>query len=291
MAQIDRGPSRKGLVDVMREEMRLRNYSPRTIKAYTSWVRMFAAYISPILPRDAGYQEIRRYLLHLLEELSRPAGTVNQAYNALQFVYSELYRKPFVIRDLPRPKTGRKLPEILSREEVEKILDTCENPKHRLMLSMLYSAGLRVGEVVRLRPDDLDWERGVILVRQGKGRKDRMTILSVSMRKEVEAYLTFARPRKFLFEGPRAGVAYSPRSIQNVFQNAVKKADIHKHVSVHSLRHAFATHMLEQGTDIRYIQTLLGHSSLKTTEMYTHVANKVVQNIQSPLDTLRKQKK
>lgn len=276
----------RGLMEVMLEELRLRNYSPRTIKAYSSCVRAFARHIAPTLPRDATEHHVRSYLLYLLEEKERPAGTVNQVFNALKFLYEELYHRSLVIRDLPRPRKERRLPVVLSTDEIRRILDAPKNPKHRLMLSLLYSAGLRLGEVVRLRPEDLDRDRRMIHVRQGKGAKDRRTILSPSVLERVDAYLAFARPIKYLFEGTRPGVPYSPRSVQNVFEAAREKAGIKKPATVHSLRHAFATHLLEQGTDIRYIQELLGHSSLKTTEIYTHVAAKVVQNIPSPIEIL-----
>lgn len=276
----------RGLLQVMREEMRLRNYSPRTIKAYLSCVRSFARYTAPLLPRDAKVEQIRAYLLFLLEEKESPAGTVNQVYNALRFLYEELYQRPLVIRDLPRPKKDRRLPVVLSTNEVKRLLDAPTNPKHRLMLSLLYSAGLRLGELVKLRPEDLDRDRRTIHVRQGKGAKDRRTILAPSVMERVDSYVAFARPSKYLFEGAAPGEPYSPRSVQNVFEAALKKAGIKKPASVHSLRHAFATHLLEQGTDIRFIQELLGHASLKTTEIYTHVANKVMQNIRSPIEAL-----
>jgi site-specific recombinase XerD len=273
-------------MQVMREELRLRNYSPRTIKAYLSCVRAFARHIAPTLPRDATHQQVRSYLLYLLEEKERPAGTVNQVFNALKFLYEELYRRSLVIKDLPRPKKERRLPVVLSTDEVRRLLDAPTNPKHRLMLALLYSTGLRLGELVRLRPDDLDRDRHTIHVHQGKGAKDRRTILSPSVIQRVDAYLAFAQPIKYLFEGSTPGAPYSPRSVQNVFGAALLKAGIKKNATVHSLRHAFATHLLEQGTDIRYIQELLGHSSLKTTEIYTHVAAKVVQNIRSPIEAL-----
>ncbi len=283
---MDNSSGPRGLLQVMREELRLRNYSPRTIKAYLSCVRAFARHIAPRLPRDASVEHIRGYLLYLLDEKESPAGTVNQVYNALRFLYEELYQRPMVIRDLPRPKKERRLPVVLSVEEVRRLLDAPTNPKHRLMLWLLYSAGLRLGELVRLRPEDLDRERRTILVRQGKGAKDRRTILAPSVIERVDAYLAFARPIKYLFEGSRPGGVYSTRSVQNVFESALAKSGIKKKATVHSLRHAFATHLLEQGTDIRYIQELLGHSSLKTTEIYTHVAARVVRNIRSPIEAL-----
>lgn len=276
----------RGLLQVMREELRLRNYSPKTVKAYISCVRAFARHIAPTLPRDATEHDVRLYLLYLLEEKESPAGTVNQVYNALRFLYEDLYHRSFVIKDLPRPKRERRLPVVLSPDEVRRLLEAPSNPKHRLMLSLLYSAGLRLGELVQLKPSDLDRDRGTIHVHQGKGAKDRRTILSPSVLERVDAYLEFARPIKYLFEGETPGRPYSPRSVQNVFEAAMRKSGIKKHATIHSLRHAFATHLLEQGTDIRFIQELLGHSSLRTTEIYAHVTSKVVRQIRSPFESL-----
>jgi site-specific recombinase XerD len=158
-------------VEVVREELRLRNYSPKTIKAYISCIRMFAKHIAPCLPRDAKQADIRAHLLTLLEVKESPAGTVNQVYNALKFLYEELYHRPIVIRDLPRPKKERRLPVVLSTDEVRRLLESPTNPKHRLMLSLLYSAGLRLGELVRLRPEDLDLDRHTIVFVKGRVRR------------------------------------------------------------------------------------------------------------------------
>ena len=280
------GSPARGLFEVFREEMRLRNYSPRTAKSYTSCIRSFVRYITPRHPREITDEDIRKYIIYLVEERSYSAASVHQALNALRFLYVELYRRPMALGEVPWPKKEKKLPVILSQAEVARIFDACDNPKHRLMLSLLYSAGLRLGELLRLRPEDLDSDRKLIHVHHGKGAKDRTTLLSPAVARQADAYRLFARPVKYLFEGPRPGVPYSPRSVQKVFERAVEKSGIKKLVSVHSLRHAFATHLLEQGTDIRYIQALLGHSSSKTTGIYTHVSNRAIANIQSPFESL-----
>jgi site-specific recombinase XerD len=189
-----------------------------------------------------------------------------------------------VLGDIPRPKKEKKLPVVLSVEEVGRILSATENLKHHLILTVIYSAGLRVGEVVRLRIEDLDWERKLLRVRAGKGKKDRYTLLASSIAVEVKEYVSRYRPREWLFEGQIPGHAYAIRSAQRVFELAVKAAGIQKKVTIHSLRHAFATHLLEQGTDIRVIQGLLGHASVKTTEIYTHVSNQTLALVRNPIE-------
>jgi site-specific recombinase XerD len=188
------------------------------------------------------------------------------------------------VSDLPRPKRERRLPEVLSEEEVRRIFDSVENLKHKTILMLTYSAGLRVGEVVRLRLSDLDEERKLIHLHKAKGAKDRYTVLSPAFLSILAEYLQEYRPKEFLFEGHDRRRHYSERSVQHIFERAVAKAGIAKKVSVHTLRHSFATHLLEAGTDLRYIQELLGHSSSKTTEIYTHVSKRSIEKIVSPLD-------
>ena len=278
----------KGLLEIVREELRLRNYSPRTIKAYLSCIRMFARNIAPKLPRDAEQTDIRRYLLYLLEEKQSPSGTVNQVYNALKFMYEEVYKRPFAIRDLPRPRKEKKLPDVLSADEVIRIAGSVANLKHRTMLLLTYASGLRVSEIVALRAEDLDVERGLIHIRGGKGRKDRYTLLPASMHSILSRFIgTYHIGNTgWLFPGAYPGQHLSIRSIQAVLAHAVAEAGITKRVSMHTLRHSFATHLLEHGTDLRFIQALLGHESSKTTEIYTHVSNQSLGLIRSPADYL-----
>ena len=215
--------------------------------------------------------------------------------NVLRFLYVELYKLPFVIGSIPRPKRARKLPDILSPEEVMSIFDCVDNLKHQSILMLIYSAGLRIGEAVRIKATDIDSKRKLIHIRNAKGKKDRYTLLSEFVLEKLRLYYKEYKPKEFLFEasppnrffGRRGGngrVHLAERSVQNVFQRAVEKAGIKKKVTVHTLRHSFATHLLEGGTDLRYIQELLGHSSSKTTEIYTHVSKKSIEKIISPLD-------
>jgi site-specific recombinase XerD len=191
---------------------------------------------------------------------------------------------PFTIGSIPRPRRDRKLPSVLSQEEVLRIISVVRNLKHQTLLLLIYSAGLRVGESVRLRLQDIDGDRGLIWLRGAKGKKDRCTLLSGILLEQLRQYYKVYQPAEYLFEGGDGRRYLSERSVQHIFERAVEKAGIIKDVSVHSLRHSFATHLLENGTDLRYIQTILGHSSSKTTEIYTHVSRNVLGKIVNPLD-------
>ncbi len=274
-----------GLFETVRREMRLRNYSHKTIKAYVSCIRSFAHYFLPRHPRSLTEQDIKSYLLFLIDKRKFNSSSVNQAFNALRFLYVELYRMPFAVGSIPRPRSEKRLPAILSQGEVVQLLGVVENLKHKTILMLIYSAGLRVGEAVRVKVEDIDVQRGLIHLRSGKGKKDRYTLLSEVMREKLNNYFREYKPRDFLFEGFNGRRHIAERSVQNVFQRAVTDAGINKPVSVHSLRHSFATHLLESGTDLRFIQELLGHNSSKTTEIYTHVSKRVLGKIVSPLDT------
>ena len=206
----------------------------------------------------------------MVESKKVSTSTLNIIINALKFHYGQILKKKFIY-GVKRPNKDKKLPVVLSREEVKRILGVVSNIKHRAILMLAYSAGLRVGEVVKLKPEDIDVKRGLIHIKGSKGRKDRYTLLSKHVLKE---YWKKYRPQKWLFEGAKEGKHLSTRAAEKIFQNACKKAGITKEVSFHSLRHSFATHLLESGTDLRYIQELLGHVHSKTTEIYTHVSTK-----------------
>ena len=277
------------LLSVLATELKLRNYSPKTIKAYKSCVRAFVRYFSPRHPRDLTNEDLRSYFLYLLEERKHAAGTVNQVYNAIKFLYVDLYDRPFVIDKLPRPQKDRKLPDVLDFSEVKRIFSQVQNTKHRVMLMMAYASGLRVSELVQLRIEDLDIQRGLIHIRGAKGKKDRFTILAPMMIPVLHRYAQEYRLGKsgWLFPSGFSTKHLATRSIQAVFERAVEAAHIEKPVSMHSLRHSFATHLLESGTDLRYIQELLGHQSLRTTEIYTHVSKRQIGKIRSPIELLQ----
>jgi site-specific recombinase XerD len=226
-----------------------------------------------------------------LEDKKQAASTVNQVFNALRFLYVELYRMPFVIGKVPRPLKEKKLPDVLNEEEVVKIFRSVQNLKHRTMLMLAYASGLRVSEVVNLKIEDFDAERGLIHIRGAKGKKDRYTLLPVSLRDTLHRYWKEYNlgTSGWLFTGAKPDYHLAARSIQHVFERAVKQSGITKPVSMHTLRHSFATHLLEHGTDLRYIQELLGHGSSKTTEIYTHVSKQHIGTIRSPLDFIAKE--
>jgi integrase/recombinase XerD len=278
---------RPTLFHVLRNEMKLRGYSHKTVKAYQSCIRSFSQHFSPRHPRDASNSDIREYLLHLMNVKGYSKATINQVINALRFLFVELYKRPMVLGEIPRLKKEQKLPDVLTQTEVLNILDSVGNLKHRTILMMVYSAGLRVGEAVRLKVGDIDGERKLIHLRGAKGKKDRFTLLSDVALRSLREYYKQYKPNEFLFEGAHGRKHLSERSIQNVFERAVADVGIRKHATLHTLRLSFATHLLEAGTDLRYIQELLGHSSSKTTEIYTHVSKKSIGKIISPLDAAR----
>ncbi len=274
--------------DTVRREMRLRNYSQKTIKAYLSCLRSFVRYFYPRHPRTLSEDDVRNYLLHLLIKEKHAASTVNQVFNALRLLYVDLYKKPFVIGSLPRPQKEKKLPDVLNESEVRRLFCGVSNLKHRTMLMLAYASGLRVSELVRLRVEDLDGERGLIHIRDAKGKRDRYTMFPESLRGQLLAYWNryTLGTSGWLFPGQTPEHHLAARSIQAVLERAVKTAGIKKSVSMHTLRHSFATHLHERGTDLRFIQELLGHQSVKTTEIYTHISTRSLGRIRSPLDFL-----
>ncbi len=213
---------------------------------------------------------------------------MNQVFNALRFLYVELYNKPFVIGRLPRPQKEKKLPDVLNEEEVLRIFRAVTNMKHQTMLMLAYASGLRVSELVRIKIEDVDGNRGLIHIRDAKGKRDRFTVFPESMRTILGNYWKTYKlgTSGWLFPGETAGKHLAARSIQAVLMRANRAAGITKKVTMHTLRHSFATHLLDHGTDLRYIQELLGHQSVKTTEIYTHISPKGLSRIRSPLDFL-----
>jgi len=270
---------------MMKEGLKLRGYSPKTIKSYTSHAKLFLEYCGNNADQLIN-DDINRYLLHLLDEKGNAYSFVSQAVSSIKFLFGKVLMKDDLLLNVVRPKKENKLPEVLSQKEVLNILDNVSNLKHKAILILTYSSGLRVGEVVRLKLKDIDSDRMLIHVVQGKGRKDRYTVLSEVALKVLREYARESKPAVWLFQGEEKGRHINERTVQRVFENAKEKAKIQKKVSVHSLRHSFATHLLEGGIDLRYIQELLGHQSSKTTEIYTHVTKKSIKNIASPLDKI-----
>ena len=259
-------------------------YSPNTIRTYTSMLADFMAFHAGRELDQLKEEDIHAYMDHLVKR-KVSASHQNQAVNAIKFHFEKVLGRPRIVHRIDRPRKGKPLPKVLSEEEVKRLLDASMNSKHRAMLMLVYSAGLRSGELLALRPDDLDRARGLLRVQSGKGNKDRYTLLSQRAVEAVDTYLSEWKPKRMLFEGQDGG-PYSAQSLRQVFLAALGKAGIRRKLSLHSLRHSFATHLLERGTDIRYIQELLGHASTRTTEIYTHVTPRTLGRIKSPLDEL-----
>jgi site-specific recombinase XerD len=235
-------------------------------------------------PADLNREVLCRFLLLKAKTAEWSESTQDTFINALKFYVLHVGKQEIDFRDM-RPREKKSLPHVLSEQEVTSLLHAVENIKHKTILMLIYSAGLRLGEAINLRITDLLMEQNRIFVRSGKGKKDRYAILSEKAKPMIDLYITQHKPRYWLFEGP-LGEPYSARSVQQVLRQGVKKSGINPWCTVHTLRHSFATHLLERGTDIRYIQTLLGHNSLKTTEIYTHITRKGGDQIKSPLDSL-----
>lgn len=279
-------PSRKVQVpQAFIEQMKMRRYSQNTIKAYTSTLARFLTFNADRKPEDIEPERIRKYILYLVEHTDVSASYQNQAINAIKFYFEAVLGRSLEPVVIQRPKKEKKLPTVLSEEEVARILKQIRNLKHRCVIYLIYSAGLRRSEVLNLKPTDIDSQRNCIIVRNGKGKKDRMTLLSDKALILTREYYRQYRPKIWLFEGANGG-KYSITSVRKIFQRALVKSGVRKEVTLHSLRHSFATHLLERGTDLRYIQALLGHSSSKTTEVYTHITSKGFQNLKSPLDDM-----
>jgi integrase/recombinase XerD len=270
----------------MQKELVLKGLSPRTRKIYVGEVEKFIRHHAKS-PESLGSVEIKEYLHYLITSKGVASSAVNQAYSALKFFYHNTLGRPWEFTSIPRTRRPKILPVILERDEIDAILAATRNVKHRTILSIIYSAGLRVSEATRLRVVDIDGKRMQIRVQQAKGLKDRYTVLSREVLGLLREYWSAYRPAKWLFSGYSPQQPVSVRTVQKVFEMSCKKAGIKKPVSIHTLRHSFATHMLENGVGIHHIQLLLGHSSPRTTAVYLHVKRNDLVKIESPLDTYR----
>jgi integrase/recombinase XerD len=265
---------------LLRQEMKLRKFSPRTIDAYLHYIISVLKYANKS-PKEINTQDIRDFLEKMADE-GRSASTLNTAYNALKFYFEKILKRKFFL-SIPRSKQAKQLPACLTKEEVSAILKTVLNVKHKLILAVLYSSGLRVSEVTQIKVRDLNFENRLLAVRGAKGNKDRMTILSEKVADILKKYIINKTADDLLFAANDGG-KLTERTVQKIFTDALLNSGLQKTASCHTLRHSFATHLLEAGTDIRYIQTLLGHARLETTQIYTKVAGTALQRIISPLD-------
>ncbi|MEQ8764191.1 MAG: site-specific integrase [Planctomycetota bacterium] len=269
----------------MIEELRIRNLSPRTQSSYLWHVQKFAEHYGKS-PALLGPDDLRAYQLYLVDSKKVSWGYFNQAVCALKFLYRKVLEVSWRVEQIPYARRQRTLPTVLSASEVQHLFESVENLKHRMILMTAYSAGLRVSEVIALLIDDIDSERMLIRVRSGKGAKERFVMLSPHLLHALREYWLVDRPKEFLFPGLGGKKALSAVTIQHVCRDAARKAGLKKKVTPHTLRHTFATHVLEQGGDLRLLQELLGHASLRTTSRYLHVSAERIRATQSPLDVL-----
>jgi site-specific recombinase XerD len=254
----------------MIQDLRIRNYSPKTIDTYICQVARFAKHFDKS-PHLLGTEEIREYQVFLVERKKASWAIFNQTVCALRFLYQVTLRRKEVVEHIPYPRPERKLPVVLSPKELGRLFGAVGNLKHRTVLETMYAAGLRISEAVNLRLVDVDSDRMVLRIRQGKGRKDRYAPLSPTLLESLRAYWTAYRPKEWLFPGASEDRPLTTTTVQKACSRARRKAHLSKPVTTHSMRHAFATHNLEAGTDLRTIQHILGHSSLNTTAFYLHV--------------------
>ena len=268
----------------LEKELRSRKYSPRTQKSYIYYNRLICRSLQKT-PEELCSDDVTEFIAFLEKEKDSSSAAMNLALSAIKFFFKNVLKRDDIC-DCHRPRQDKNLPVVLSKEEIQKILGMEKNPKHRLLLMLVYSSGLRVSEVTALKKENIDLSRKVIYIKLGKGRKDRSTILSEKAALFIEDYYVSFGIEKWLFPGQNPARPLSIRSAQKIFDKALRCAAINKKISIHGLRHTFATHILENGIDIRYIQALLGHASLRTTERYTRVARRNVLSIQSPLDTI-----
>lgn len=268
------------LIKIIEQEMQLRNYSIKTIKAYAAVIRDLSHFYKKRNLEQLTNQDLKNYLFSKTKrQLS--SQTISLYANAINYLYLQIY-KMNNYTPLKHPKKSQKLPVVLSKKEILKIVAQIKNPKHSLMIRIAYSSGLRVSEVVNLKVRDVDFESNTIMIRNGKGRKDRLTVLSEKIKPDLQKFVVFKNLHDFVFASERGG-KLTTTTLQKIFQRALVKSKIKKSATFHSLRHSFATHLLENGVDIRYVQELLGHANIRTTQIYTHVTNPKLKNIKSPL--------
>jgi len=271
--------------DCMSRDLEIRGFSGNTRRMYLMCMKDFIRHCRKS-PTEVTIQDIHEYQLYLIRERKVSAATYNVYVAALRFFFRVTAPVAVQFERIPFHKRPRRLPEVLSKDEVQRLLSQVSNIKHRAILATIYACGLRIGEACRLQVQDIDKERMLVRIRAGKGGKDRFVMLSPRLLHLLREYWPSARPRTFLFPGMAPACPIHPRSVSMVFQKAKKAAGILKQVTVHSLRHSFASHLLESGTDIRAIQILLGHQSLRTTTVYLHVSPNCLAAVRSPFDDL-----
>jgi integrase/recombinase XerD len=281
-------PSPEGITQIEKFKHWLlsRRYSDNTIKTYTEVLKSFLTFYSKKPVSEITNDDVIRYNNEYILNNNLSASYQNQIVNAIKLFFLTVQETKIELDKIHRPKRAKLLPNVLSKEEVKLIVNAHSNTKHKTMLSLIYACGLRCGELLALKPVHIDSKRNLVMLKNAKGKKDRIAPLSPKILEMLRDYYKDYKPTTYLFEGQTAGMPYDARSLQLILKQALQKSGILKPVTLHWLRHSFATHLLESGTDLRYIQELLGHSSSKTTEIYTHVSTKSIQQIKSPFDDL-----
>ncbi len=281
IADINR-PNFQRFVDLLH----LKGYSTNTIRTYTVEFSQLLYLIKDKNVNELTAEQLKSYLLYCLQTLKLSENQVHNRINAIKFYFEKVLKQPTIVFDIPRPKKPFLLPKVIHIEDVAKMIKQTENIKHKTMLMLVYGMGLRVSEIVKLEITDIDSKNMQVHIRGAKGKKDRYANLPEAVLPFLRNYYKAYKPKKYLFEG-QYGEQYSSRSAQQVFKQSLERANINKNIGIHGLRHSFATHLLEQGTDISYIQKLLGHNNIKTTLIYAHVGKKDVKAIKSPIDQIK----
>jgi len=279
-------PVNQPALERLKEQLSLKMYSPNTIRTYSVEFAQLLYILKDTHVNSLTPERIRSYILFRIREHKLSENVIHSRLNAIKFYFEQvLHREKIFFKDIPRPKKKSILPDTLSKEEIKKIFTAVTNPKHLLMLQLGFGMGIRVSEIVNLKLTNIDSKQMLVKIESGKGKKDRYVPLPTSILLDLRSYFCAYRPAFYLFEGQYGG-QYSIRAVQAVFKNAMRKAKIKKPVGIHSMRHSYATMLLENGTDMHFIQKLLGHKDIKTTEIYAKVSNRNIKNIKSPLDDL-----
>jgi len=271
-------------LDSFRKILTIRNYAKSSISNYLNQVYLFLSHYN-VDAKQITLPQIKEYFYYCSDKKKYSVSSMKHSIFAIKLFYDTVFNKKYDFTFAYKFRNEYKLPNVLSSDDVRKILDVTQNLKHKAILMTIYSAGLRLSELIELKVSDIDSKRGLIKIRQSKGNKDRYVMLSEKLLDTLRDYYSQYKPKSSLFEGQNKE-KYSPRSVQQVFKSALEKAGVKKDASVHTLRHSFATHLLEKGTDIRYIQKLLGHKNISTTQIYTHITKDAFDKLKSPLDSL-----
>lgn len=279
-------PKHKASIERYIKFLKSKRFAESTIRSYVHSIQLFLAFYKDRPMESLTNEDVIRFNNEYILAKRLSSSFQNQVVNAIKKFFLVVENRRMEIEEIHRPRREYKDPNIISKEEIKQILYAPRNLKHRAMLSLIYACGLRRSELLNLKPQHVDSKRNLLIIKQSKGRRDRVVPLSLKIIELLREYYKAYRPKVWLFEGQVAGKKYTATSLQNVLKQALKRSNVKRPVTLHWLRHSFATHLLEAGTDLRYIQEILGHKSSKTTEIYTHVSNKNIQNIKSPFDDL-----